>query len=60
MAVTGRLQHVTCSLNNLSLNLWGSISTVEAFQYCGEVTSVHVGDSISTVGDSISTAELNF
>ena len=27
-----------------------SISTVEAIQYCGGVVSVHVGDSISTVG----------
>ena len=35
----------------------GSISTVEAIQYCGGIASVHVGDSISTVGDSISTAE---
>ena len=32
-----------------------SISTVEAIQYCGGIASVHVGDSISTVGDSIST-----
>ena len=37
-----------------------SISTVEAIQYCGGIGSVHVGDSISTVGDSISTAELSF
>ena len=27
-----------------------SISTVEAIQYCGGIASVHVGDSISTVG----------
>ena len=27
-----------------------SISTVEAIQYCGGTASVHVGDSISTVG----------
>ena len=43
----------------------GSVSTVEAIQYCGGIAavlrgiaSVHVGDSISTCGgDSISTAE---
>ena len=34
-----------------------SISIVEAIQYCGGIASVHVGDSISTVGDSISTVE---
>ena len=32
-----------------------NISTVEAIQYCGGIASVHVGNSISTVGDSIST-----
>ena len=52
--------------------LWrDSISTVEAFQYCGRdsistvaaiqycewIASVHVRDSISTVGDSISTVK---
>ena len=31
--------------------LWrDSISTVEAIQYCGGITSVHVGESISTMG----------
>ena len=30
---------------------------MEAIQYCGGIASVLVGDSISTVGDSISTAE---
>ena len=32
-------------------------STVEVVQYSGGITSVHVGDNISTVGDNISTAE---
>ena len=41
--------------------MWGdSISTVEAIQYCGGIASVHVGENISTVGDSISTADLSF
>ena len=34
-----------------------SVSTVEPIQYCGRIASVHVGDRISTVGDSISTVE---
>ena len=38
--------------------MWGdSFSTVEVVQYSGEITSVHVGDNISTVGDTISTVE---
>ena len=35
----------------------GTFSTVEGIQYIGEITSVHVGDNISTVGDNISTVE---
>ena len=30
---------------------------MEAIQYIGGITSVHVGDNISTVGDNISTVE---
>ena len=38
--------------------LWGvSFSTVEVVKYSGGITSVHVGDNISTVGDNISTVE---
>ena len=36
-----------------------SFSTVEVVQYIGGITSVHVGDNISTVGDNISTVEGN-
>ena len=42
------------------------ISTVDAIQYCGGMASVHVGDSISTVGIAsvlqrlFSTVELSF
>ena len=34
-----------------------SFSTVEVVQYSGEITSVHAGDIISTVGDNISTVK---
>ena len=34
-----------------------SFSTVEVVQYSGGITSVHVGDNISTMGDNISTVE---
>ena len=30
---------------------------MEGIQYIGGITSVHVGDNISTVGDNISTVE---
>ena len=30
---------------------------MEGIQYCWEITSVHAGDNISTVGDNISTVE---
>ena len=42
-----------------------NISTVEGFstvegylQYCGGITTVHLGDSFSTVGDTFSTVEV--
>ena len=34
-----------------------SFSTVEGIQYIGRITSVRMGDNISTVGDNISTVE---
>ena len=34
-----------------------SFSTVEVGQYSGGITSVHVGDNISTMGDNTSTVE---
>ena len=34
-----------------------SFRTMEVVQYSGGITSVHVGDNISTVGDNISTVE---
>ena len=48
-----------CSVHRgITSVLWGdSFSTVEVVQYSGGITSVHVGDNISTVGDNISTVE---
>ena len=35
-----------------------NISAVEGIQYCGGITAVHVGVSLSTVGDTFSTVEV--
>ena len=58
--VGGYLQYCGgCSVQwGITSVLWGdSFSTVEVVQYSRGITSVHAGDNISTVGDTISTVE---